>query len=555
MKGTSLVVACLLACRALAVGAGVNWDVVYTADVPPRNSAPSWSEFEGPNTSAEITPVGLHLVDQGTARRNLLCYSMHWAASPRCRATVEATLRVVSCTARSGMCVLVSNGINEDTLTFYPDRIELSRAKLKYAMDTTDVYHTYRVCIHQNDVTVWADGRLVINGSGRFTSKAYNNRRLVMFGSISSPSTGEAYWKAVKVAVELPPAKVIQGARRVVIYKKKDVYACFPSITRLDDGRFIVRFGTRVRRSHIDSTGGSATYVSDDACETWRPFKGSYVDPTYRMPWGGYLRCGAGGWRHVPASKRTELEAKGLLVRKVREGVIAHGAAPGWVRTSSDGKTWTQRTLPTPHYAFMQGYGAPGFLVTRKGTVLYTVYGNRTAKERQSSFVMRSADRGETWEWITIAPADDNRLGFSETALFENDRGEIGAMLRPSPEATHNTFVSFSKDDGKTWSAPTDAGFWGYPCQIVRLKDGTLLCSYGYRREHMGIRACVSRDGGHTWDVNNEIVLRADGWGNGGDLGYPKSVQLKDGHIFTVYYINLRDNITHIAGTHWKVPP
>ena len=68
-----------------------------------------------------------------------------------------------------------------------------------------------------------------------------------------------------------------------------------------------------------------------------------------------------------------------------------------------------------------------------------------------------------------------------------------------------------------------------------------MLCSFGYRREPMGVRAVLSHDGGVTWDMDNVIVLRDDGGtpsefrsdaqGGGADVGYPISTQLSDGSI------------------------
>lgn len=81
-----------------------------------------------------------------------------------------------------------------------------------------------------------------------------------------------------------------------------------------------------------------------------------------------------------------------------------------------------------------------------------------------------------------------------------------------------------------------------------------MLWTRGYRRDSMGVRALISADGGHTWDLANEIVVRADGAGNGGDNGYPISVQKANADIFTLYYINDETNVTHIAGTHWPLP-
>ena len=77
----------------------------------------------------------------------------------------------------------------------------------------------------------------------------------------------------------------------------------------------------------------------------------------------------------------------------------------------------------------------------------------------------------------------------------------------------------------------------------------------------MGVRAVLSEDGGRTWDMSKEVVLRDDGvatWGNPlgghspGDIGYPLSVELADGTIFTTYYFVVEDGTVHCAATKWK---
>ena len=101
---------------------------------------------------------------------------------------------------------------------------------------------------------------------------------------------------------------------------------------------------------------------------------------------------------------------------------------------------------------------------------------------------------------------------------------------------------------------------WGYPADLRLLRNGNLLCTYGYRRKPYGIRACFSRDGGETWDTEHEVVLRDDalsgGTGHGkgypGDLGYPRTVELDDGSFLTAYYITLDDGVTHLAATRWS---
>ena len=85
-----------------------------------------------------------------------------------------------------------------------------------------------------------------------------------------------------------------------------------------------------------------------------------------------------------------------------------------------------------------------------------------------------------------------------------------------------------------------------------------MLCVYGYRREPMGIRASVSPDGGATWDVAHEIVLRADARGVGSDIGYPLVERLPDGTFLCVYYLTTAKEAAsrspEIAWTRFTLP-
>ena len=65
-----------------------------------------------------------------------------------------------------------------------------------------------------------------------------------------------------------------------------------------------------------------------------------------------------------------------------------------------------------------------------------------------------------------------------------------------------------------------------------------------------------------TWEIADEIALRDDGLttdgkvtgkGTPADLGYPRTVELSDGSLFTVYYMTLGDSVTHVAATRWAL--
>ena len=175
---------------------------------------------------------------------------------------------------------------------------------------------------------------------------------------------------------------------------------------------------------------------------------------------------------------------------------------------------------------------------------------------RSDAQVLRTADDGDSWSCLPLARGEPD-LGYNEPALGTNAAGHVIALLRTAETLRDRGFLyqAASTDRGLTWSAPRNTGMWGYPAHILTLPDGRLLATYGVRRAPMGIRATLSRDGGQTWATNETAVLRADGRGNGSDLGYPITVPVEDGVLLTVYYFNDAENVTHIAATRWRPGP
>ena len=88
----------------------------------------------------------------------------------------------------------------------------------------------------------------------------------------------------------------------------------------------------------------------------------------------------------------------------------------------------------------------------------------------------------------------------------------------------------------------------GNPASLIRLRDGRVCLTYGYRAKPFGIRARLSRDDGRTWGP--EFALRSDGGGR--DVGYPRSVQRTDGKVVTVYYFHdTPGGDRYVAATVW----
>ena len=73
---------------------------------------------------------------------------------------------------------------------------------------------------------------------------------------------------------------------------------------------------------------------------------------------------------------------------------------------------------------------------------------------------------------------------------------------------------------------------WGLPSFLLKLRDGRLLMSYGYRRKPYGNQARLSMDHGLSWSP--PMTISQDGIGH--DLGYPSTVELEDGKLLSIWY-------------------
>ncbi len=167
-------------------------------------------------------------------------------------------------------------------------------------------------------------------------------------------------------------------------------------------------------------------------------------------------------------------------------------------------------------------------------------------------FLARTRDGGKTWpliSWIGPEPP-----GFSiMPSSVRLSPARILTTLRQKEGDKHWIDAYLSEDDGQNWrflNRPVDStgGFVGNPPSLIRLQDGRLAITYGFRSPPYEMRARLSEDEGQSW--GEEIVLRT----NAGceDLGYPRTVQRTDGRIVTVYYIsNDRYRERFIEATIW----
>jgi len=176
------------------------------------------------------------------------------------------------------------------------------------------------------------------------------------------------------------------------------------------------------------------------------------------------------------------------------------------------------------------------------------------------SAIFSSFDVGATWPQIASIPkpigwASDYSWP-SEVHGAETATGEVVALIRYRAGSDIRLRQMTSADRGLTWSTPIATPMRGYPAHVLRLDNDWLLATYGLRVSPQSQRATLSMDHGKTWLTDREIVLSNAIPQNGGHMGYPASVQLPDGTIWTVYYqIEQAGHGEHpsLMGTHWRL--
>ena len=191
------------------------------------------------------------------------------------------------------------------------------------------------------------------------------------------------------------------------------------------------------------------------------------------------------------------------------------------------------------------------------------------AEFKDRAFCARTTDGGKTihfLSWMTHEPISVRSVMPSTVRLSEN---HFVSALRRRQDVHIENDVDYSrdwidayesKDGGKRWrflskvadTETDDANEEernGNPPSLIRLRDGRLCVTYGYRAYPYGIRARLSSDNGKTW--SEQIHLRDDGctW----DLGYTRTLQRTDGKLVTVYYYATAGKPQqHIAATIWE---
>lgn len=343
-------------------------------------------------------------------------------------------------------------------------------------------------------------------------------------------------------------------------------YHGWPSIAADDEGTlYVVNSGFRV--THVCPFGKTTMYKSFDGGKTWSipmVINDTYLDDrdagiislggkrllvtwfshprdVYLKQYSEWIRgawCGSSGVLDAYPTIPDEYAGGGSFIRISEDG----------------GYTWGETIkvpISSPHGPIMQ----------KNGDLLYLGRAMYTELEKPGTIAAyTSRDGGYTWERLGGVPNPEGYSTdcFHEPHVIELDDGRLLGMIRAEGRGMDDRhvvyhgftmFKTYSSDGGRTWTTPVSIDVSGSPPHLLKHSSGAVVCVYGRREEPYGERAIITRDGGETW--SDEYILHET---VPGDLGYPASVELPDGSIFTVYYQRAEgDNFTSILYTHWRI--
>lgn len=121
--------------------------------------------------------------------------------------------------------------------------------------------------------------------------------------------------------------------------------------------------------------------------------------------------------------------------------------------------------------------------------------------QKNGEFIWRSPDGGKTWG-PPVAVAKDTVHLYCEGAYAVLHDGTIACVMRDNLHNNYPSQVSFSLDNGDTWTQPQEAPFAGDRPFIGQLADGRLLVTY---RNQGGNRGTYAWLGDITTDLGYRV--------------------------------------------------
>ena len=365
------------------------------------------------------------------------------------------------------------------------------------------------------------------------------------------------------------PPLYAPNARHGVVYRNEDEYCgwvFYCGLWRTANGDIVTSF-KRVRNEYAgahDVDHGQiaqkpahlVTIRSKDGGRNW---DASGVQEVFDMGWKApedFPGGRAADWSDLPP---LDFLNRDTLVMGGGVPSLFGQTAQSWLRASDDGGATWRDPIILPRYDLpsLTNFGSPMYATRDDGVHLLGCQTNSPEALSPHPLVYGSTD-GRNWHFLSFmveekppSPFYELKSPYSPLAHFYPriavlPNGRVIASLRYQRDARSViwTEIHESLDGGRTWTFLSRVNDIGAPGDLVPMRDGRVVCVYGYRTMPSGVRYKVSEDGGRTW--GREYILRDDGgsW----DVGYPRAIEVEPGKLLAVYYINLKNDPVQMNG-------
>ena len=265
-----------------------------------------------------------------------------------------------------------------------------------------------------------------------------------------------------------------QPGRYHKIWSKAGRFTKNPDIVRFPDGRLMLVF-CDTDRHWSEEISRITTLESRDDGRTWgNPRVIAEAD----------RRKGQERW----VTPRMSLLGDGRLLAICDHDDYAHvhqdQTSGIWMWESRDaGVTWS-----APWLSGIPGIEPDRVIELADGTLLCGAHMTYRNTRKLGEFVMRSNDGGRTWKDLATI-ASDSVHHHCEGAIVLLKAGEIACVMRENNHQGYPSYVSFSQDQGRTWSKIAPLPFSGDRPYAKQLRDGRVLVTYRNQLGNKGTQA------------------------------------------------------------------
>jgi len=214
------------------------------------------------------------------------------------------------------------------------------------------------------------------------------------------------------------------------------------------------------------------------------------------------------------------------------------------------GKTWNG-PFRLSHFGQKGIAARTDFIVNNKHDAFFFLTASKSNNREGRVICGRTTDGGKTFEFVSYVGPEPNGFSIMPSTLRLSETDMLCMIRRRSgPMEKERGWIESwrTHDNGNSWVFDQDVAETGEgnPPHLIRLKDGRLSLTYGFRAAPFAMHARFSSDEGKSW--TEPFILDRDAACL--DIGYPRTVQRPDGKLVTIYYV-VEKQARKVTATIW----